>query len=125
MNKAQTYLIDHGCNDLILGTDNTSNVENWYYVSDVMMEFLASETKWHLLTEECRPDDWEFFLCSIKYSENAIIAVLTTGQGVTNLSEDAPHYPYTIRNVFKNPNGPQVKWQRFQPSPWGSHETDQ
>ena len=42
-NKAQKYLLDNNCGDLILNDHRTTKPEDRIYASDIMMMFLESE----------------------------------------------------------------------------------
>lgn len=43
MNKAQKFLLDNKCYDVILNAKNAAIPEDWIYVSDIMVMFLDSE----------------------------------------------------------------------------------
>ena len=42
-NKAQKYLLNNKCADLLLNDNRTTRIEDRIYVSDIMMMFLRSE----------------------------------------------------------------------------------
>ena len=52
VNKAQKFLLDNNCGDLILNDVRSKNAEYRIYASDIMMKFLESERGQNVDTSE-------------------------------------------------------------------------